>query len=361
MTNSDDNQIFTHLIPNFTHRTGVHCTSSALRNVFEFHGAKMSEAMIFGLGNGMTLGYLKIPRMEPFFGGRNKDFVKDLCSTLNITLNHFTSKKAEEGWQRLKNRLETNIPSVIDIDMGFLGYQKKDLPSEDFHFGGHTIAVCGYDSQTESVLVTDTHFSDVLQVPVAELSAGRNSTVDRFMAPNNSIYEFSFPEKIPDLDMIIENVLYKTGSLLLTQSGRALRFMGIHTGIKGIEAFIKDLDKWTKLPKDKFRFRCTQQAGFIGTKEENYGTGGGLFRYLFAEFLKEVASELNIESLYELSNSYLELGEKWEKVASLFKQTSSLDKIDNQNELLREIKKELTEIQKLEEEGAFKLKNFKKP
>ena len=137
MTHFDDNQIIIDVIPNFTHETGVHCTSSAVRNVFEFHGVKMTEAMVFGLGSGMSLGYLKIPRMTPFFGGRNRDFIKDLCDTLNITLNKFTSRKVEEGWLRLRSHLETQNPSVIDIDMGFLGYQKKFLPSDEFHCAWH--------------------------------------------------------------------------------------------------------------------------------------------------------------------------------------------------------------------------------
>ena len=195
-----------------------------------------------------------------------------------------------------------------------------------------------YNTEAESVYVTDTHFRDILQVPLNELSAGRNSTKDRFMAPNNAIYEFTFPDKIPNLEEIIEDVLERTGSLLLAQSGRVLRLMGIHSGTKGIEALIKDLDQWAKLPKDKLQYQCQQQAGFIGTKEENYGTGGGLFRYLFAEFLKEAASILNDNSLSELREFYFQLGEKWEKVASLFKELSEVDKMENQGSLWDEIK-----------------------
>ncbi|MHA1543430.1 MAG: BtrH N-terminal domain-containing protein [Candidatus Hodarchaeales archaeon] len=154
------------IIPDFHHQSGVHCTSSALRNVFAFHGEDMTEAMVFGLGLGMSLSYLKIPGMEPFFGGRNKDFVKDLCDILKINLNEYTSKDPETGWIRLKERTESNIPSVINIDMGYLPYQ--DL-ADDFHFGGHTIAVCGYNSRKDSVYVTDTHFSEILEVSVTVL------------------------------------------------------------------------------------------------------------------------------------------------------------------------------------------------
>ena len=344
------------LIPNFHHQKGVHCTSSALRNVFEFHNVRMSEAMVFGLGLGMSLSYLKIPGMEPFFGGRNKDFVKDLCDTLNVGLNEFKTKNSENGWLRLKERIESNIPSVINIDMAFLPYQ--DLP-DDFHFGGHTIVVCGYNSETSTVLVTDTHFSDILEVPVEALTKGRNAKKDKLMPPKNVIFEFSFTEDIPPLESIIERVLNNTGLNLLSKSGRVLKLMGIHAGTDGIEVFSKNLDKWLKLTEDKFEYRCVQQAGYIGTKEFNYGTGGGLFRYLFSEFLEESAIQIKDEPLHRLSDFYSQLGEKWETTASLFEKVSKISEAEKRKATVNEIKTNLLEIKTLEKEGAHMLIDFK--
>ena len=344
------------IIPNFKHQTGVHCTSSALRNVLEFHGVKMSEAMVFGLGLGMNLGYLKIPGMEPFFGGRNKDFVKDFCAKLKIGLNEYTSKNPETGWNRLKERLESNLPSVINIDMGYLPYQ--DL-ANDFHFGGHTIAVCGYSSENNSVFVTDTHFSEIIEVSVDDLTKGRSSKKDRFMAPNNLIFEFIFPDQISQVKDIIETVIHQTGSNLLSRSNRVLKLMGIHAGTEGITVFSKHLDKWIKLSEEKFKSRCIQQSGFIGTKESNYGTGGGLFRYLFSEFLDEAATQIQSESLKELSDYYHILGRKWELIAVLFEEIGSHSKLEERKITINKIKAGLAEIKALEEKGANKLLNFK--
>ena len=343
------------IIPNFNHQSGVHCTSSALRNVLEFHGVKMSEAMVFGLGVGMNLGYLKIPGMEPFFGGRNKDFVKDLCENLNVGLNEFTTKDPETGWNRLKERIDSNIPSVINIDMAYLPYQDM---ADDFHFGGHTIAVCGYNSDENTVLVTDTHFSDILEVPVEDLAKGRSSKKDRFMAPNNLICEFSFPDNIPPIENIIEGVLNQTGFNLLSKSNRVLKLMGIHGGTVGITVFSKHLDKWVKLSEEKFRARCIQQSGFIGTKEVNYGTGGGLFRYLFSEFLEEVANEIGNTTLKNLSTTYSTLGKEWESIAILFDKVSKITSVEERKPLINDIKTKLLEIKKLEEEGAKMLSEF---
>ena len=344
------------VIPDFHHQPGVHCTSSALRNVFAFHGEDMTEAMVFGLGLGMSLSYLKIPGMEPFFGGRNKDFVKDFCDILKINLNEFTSKDPETGWIRLKERIESNIPSVINIDMGYLPYQ--DL-ADDFHFGGHSIAVCGYNSKKDSVYVTDTHFSEILEVSVIDLTKGRNSKKDRFMAPNNVIFEFTFTNDIPPIGTIIENVINRTGSNLLSKSNRVLKLMGIHGGTEGIAVFSKHLDKWMKLSEDKFKARCIQQAGYIGTKEFNYGTGGGLFRFLFSEFLDESSIQTQNETLKELSNFYSSLGKEWESIAGLFEEVTRVSILEKRKSIINRIKTNLFEIKTLEEKGASMLLNFK--
>ncbi|MHA2155840.1 MAG: BtrH N-terminal domain-containing protein [Candidatus Hodarchaeales archaeon] len=349
---------FDGVIEGFKHEPGVHCTSSAVRDVFEFHGWKMSEALIFGLGSGMTLAYLKIPKMIPFFGGRNKDFVTDLCSSLSVSLNEFKSRNETEGWRRLKRHLDERTPSVIDIDMGYLNYQKSSLPSDDFHFGGHTIAICGFNSKQNTVFVADTNFPQLLEVTYDELIKGRNSTIDRFMAPNNLIYEFDFPVKLPELSTIIKDVLHRTGKYLTSKGGRMLRIMGIHSGTTAIDVLIKDLDRWLKQSDEKLQFVCMQQAGFIGTKEHNYGTGGGLFRYLFAEFLEEISIKLNNEFLHQLASFYEKLGRKWEICAESFTHIGEGLEKDETKRTLKDIKIDLSEIRKLEEEGANKLLNF---
>ena len=358
LSEATGNNGFDGVIDGFKHVPGVHCTSSAVRDVFEFHGWKMSEARVFGLGSGMTLGYLKIPRMVPFFGGRNKDFVVDLCSSLSISLNEFKTKNPVEGWDRLKQRLDKRRPSVINIDMAYLTYQKANLPSDDYHFGGHTITVCGYNSEKETVLVADTHFATLHEISVQELEKGRNSTIDRFMAPNNLIYEFDFPKRIPELSTVLEDVLNRNGNYLISKSNRMLRLIGIHSGTTAIDVLIKDLDHWLRQSDEKLSYRCMQQAGYIGTKDYNFGTGGGLFRYLFSEFLKECFIELNIASLQQLSTFYEQLGKKWETCAELFLQIGKDPDRGEITKIINQIKHELLRIKQLEEEGANRLLGF---
>ncbi|MHA2297297.1 MAG: BtrH N-terminal domain-containing protein [Candidatus Hodarchaeales archaeon] len=345
---------YDYLIPNFIHRIGVHCTSSAIRNVFEFHSVKMSEALLFGLGSGMSLSYLKIWGSDPFFGGRSKDIVKNLCSVLNIEFNEWRTKNDEEGWQRLKGYLENDVPCVIDIDMAYLDYQ--DLPDPDFHFGAHAIVVCGYDAEKGTILVTDTAFPDIKEITVQALMEGRNSTHDKFMAPRNLIYEFDFPDKIPELETVIINALRTTGEGLKSKSGRALRLIGIYGGIHALDVFAKDLEKWSKLPVDILKQRSELQAGYISS----YGTGGGLFRYLFADFLKETADTVKDDSLVELSSYYRDLGDIWEELSSLFAQVGEFTDNDQKKGMIKAIQEKISKIKELEMEGAEKLVNYRR-
>ncbi|MBK7686115.1 MAG: BtrH N-terminal domain-containing protein [Rhodocyclaceae bacterium] len=51
-----------------THSAGRHCASSAIRDLLEFNGLDISEAMCFGLGSGLGVPYLDLADAPvPFF------------------------------------------------------------------------------------------------------------------------------------------------------------------------------------------------------------------------------------------------------------------------------------------------------
>lgn len=66
---------------------------------------------------------------------------------------------------------------------------------------------------------------------------------------------------------------------------------------------------------DSSALRDVFEYGFI----EEYGTGGGYFRYLYSKFLKEAGEVFEDERLTNLSKKYYEVGEKWTQVARLIR------------------------------------------
>lgn len=103
-----------HKVEGFIHRPGVHCDSSALRDVFEYHGFKFSEAMIFGLGSGLGFVYWKSKQMPyPFAGGRINDLNKNLCSNLGITMKVHKTMSRKRAYQALK-KIISQFPEYFE-------------------------------------------------------------------------------------------------------------------------------------------------------------------------------------------------------------------------------------------------------
>lgn len=72
------------IIEGFRHYPGVHCESTALRDVFAYHGIELGELMVFGLGEVLSFIYWKSKQTPfPFVGGRTKDSTGNLCRNLN--------------------------------------------------------------------------------------------------------------------------------------------------------------------------------------------------------------------------------------------------------------------------------------
>ncbi|MHA2307445.1 MAG: BtrH N-terminal domain-containing protein [Candidatus Hodarchaeales archaeon] len=348
----DTSPSFNGLLEGFVHKPGVHCITSALRDVFGFHGVNLSEEMLFGLGSGLSMGYINMRGMsDPILGGRSRNPEEVACKRLGIGLKKFTTDDPEEGWLRLKERLDNNLPSMILIDMAYLPYQ--DLP-EDYHFGQHGIAVCGYDIEKQVALVSDTAFNKIHEVSLENLMNGRSSKVSKWMDPHNLIYEFNFPDKISDLTKIIPEALRNAGKNILKPS-RIMSLLGVTNGLKSIDKFSKDLLKWIDLPYNKLLYRCFMLAGYIS----EFGTGGGSFRYLYSRFLKESSEIVDDPSLNELSIKYSSLGDNWENIAQLFRVVSESEMASNDIEShFQIIIEKLFEIRNLENQNAQELVNY---
>jgi hypothetical protein len=340
------------IMDGFVHKPGVHCITSALRNVFEFHGFNLTEEMLFGLGSGLSLGYINIRGTpDPILGGRSRNPEDIACKRLGIGLKKFTTNDPEKGWLRLKERLDIGIPSMILIDMAYLPYQ--DLP-EDYHFGQHGIAVCGYNADKNVVMVTDTAFEEIQEVSTENLMKGRSSTVSKWMDPRNLIYEFTFPSKLTNVNQVIPAALQQAGKNILKPS-RFMSLVGITNGLKSIDKFCSDLLKWVNMSKEKLNYSCFMLAGYIS----EFGTGGGSFRYLYSRFLKECYEILNDSSLIDLSQAYSNLGDKWENVARFFREVPKTEM--NPTDLtshFQSIVKLLSEIKELESQNAHLLVNY---
>ena len=140
------------VIDGFFHRPGVHCDSTSLRDIFEYHSHNFSEHMIFGLGSGLGFLYWKDKRMPfPFIGGRINllDLTKNLRNNLNVKVKIHETKSRKRTFNSLVSLIKQGFPVMIHVDMPYLKYLQLPLEA---HFGGHTVVIAGINEEkNESV------------------------------------------------------------------------------------------------------------------------------------------------------------------------------------------------------------------
>ncbi len=331
------------MVKNFNHRVGFHCESSAMRDLFEFHGFPMSEAMAFGLDG--TLGFIfydSSTRMAdgekldtPYFvGGKGGTLDPNslACRLLGITLRKQSFTSADKGWNEAKTLTEKEIPLILQVDLGFLPYIQEQ---EEIHFGGHTITLAGFDEEKNLAYVGDTTYENFQELSIEDLKKARSSIHGpSFLRPNNVQYSMSRrPDgKHPPLGAGLKLAIQEAVNHMLRPSVN-------YIGIQGLKKFTESILNWKNelkgIVKDPYSDKQLPLApltfellhGFI----ETWGTGGGLFRKLFANFLEEVKihpevrsgirawNAMEIEHLEEVVPMIKESAQNWTQIATSLK------------------------------------------
>jgi hypothetical protein len=288
-----------YLVKDFTHRVGYHCESSSMRDLFEFYGFPMSEAMAFGLDATMGFNFYDtssnisfIPESDVLFflGGKQGTIEPNslACRLLGITLRKQSFTSAEKAWEESKKLINQDIPLILQIDLGYLPYFEE---KGDIHFGGHAITLAGYDEENEIAYVGDTEFEGFQQISIEQLKEGRSSEYGpSFMRPNNTQFSmYRRPDgKHPPFAAAIKVAIQKVVNNMLRPSVN-------NNGVQGLKLFASSIPKWqeklkgeTKDANGKTISRSRLMFELLHGYIETWGTGGSSFRNLYKEYLEEL-------------------------------------------------------------------------
>ncbi|MBP4313983.1 BtrH N-terminal domain-containing protein, partial [Acinetobacter baumannii] len=156
-----------------THAIGRHCGSSAIRDLLEFNGLNISEAMCFGLGSGLGVTYLEMADAPvPFLVHvRSLGFEARVFESIGIPFEWQTFESPESAATALEKCLDAGHPTLLLTDIFYLPYFNSST-----HFPGHAIAAWSRNPETGAVFVTDTERPSVLSVTREALTRARFST-----------------------------------------------------------------------------------------------------------------------------------------------------------------------------------------
>jgi hypothetical protein len=286
-----------------------HCVTGSLRHIYEQHGYRISEDLLLGLGRGLGFLYFHIGDLDPFYGGR-ANVARPGEEGLEITAGRrtgvgveaHTTGSARKAQEALRASIESSEPVMVYLDMGFLPY--FDLP-EGYHFGAHVVVVAGYEPESGQVLIADRD-AELHPVDWEVLEQARGSKFRPF-PPMHKWFSFDFSAARPPGSAEVREAIAEVCRGMLEPPITNL-------GVKGIRKARVETLRWPKvLAPEALRRTCANAAMFIDARG---GTGGGIFRYMYARFLVEAAQIVPEPRLAALAPELAAIGDRWEGVAT---------------------------------------------
>jgi hypothetical protein len=305
--------------------------------------------MLLGLGAGMGFIYWKM-KMDSstyvFIGGRgnNKDFFNDIGKRTGVKIKANSTGSVKKAEESLVALLRQSRPVMVFGDMGFLPW--FTLP-KDYHFGGHTFVVCGYDNE-KTVLASDmdneaSGLKRGFYYPLAleQLSEARSSTYKPF-PPKNTYVEFDFDNYHPPAK---EDIYSSIRQYIESHLNPPIK----NLGVKGIRYSSKEILQWPSIFND-FELRMNLFSLYVFI--EIGGTGGGCFRYMYSRFLKESATITKNNKLIQMAEKINQSGVMFSKIGHLFKDAETAKDITDRINYASDI---FSTIAELEEETCKEL------
>lgn len=285
----------------FTHHQSAHCENGVVSNLMKHNGFRVSEPMVFGIGSGLLFCYIPLLKVNhaPVITYRALPghIFKKFAKRTGVKMKREKFKKPKEAQKRLDENLEKNTPVGLQVGVYNLLY----FPDEyRFHFNAHNMVVFGKEGNR--YLISDPVMEEVTSLSEKELEKVRFAK-GAFAPKGHMYYPISFPKTL-ELEAAIIKGIKDTCKTMLAPVP--------YVGVKGIHKIAGLIRKW---PKKKGIKTANHYLGQVVRMQEEIGTGGGGFRYIYAAFLQEAGKMLHNEKLLELSKEMTEIGDLWRDFA----------------------------------------------
>lgn len=285
----------------FNHLQAAHCENGVTTNLLRTIGIEnMTEPMAFGIGSGLF--YVQLPFLKinngPAIAFRTMPglIFKRTCTALGIPVVRKKFGSKEAGKKYLDECLERGQAVGCQVGVYYLTYFPKEYR---FHFNAHNMIVFGKEG--DRYMISDPVMENVTSLSDYELERVRFAKGP--FAPHGQIYYPKEPKIITD--EVMKKAIV-TG--IKRNVNHMIRIPGSIAGVKGIAGTGKKIKKW----RDKLG---QQTAGLylaqLVRMQEEIGTGGGGFRYIYAAFLQQAHAFHPKDELLEISKMFTKAGDIW--------------------------------------------------
>jgi len=285
----------------FVHAHASHCESGVMSSLLRHHGLPFSEAMAFGLASALSFAYLPFVRINglPLVSYRMppRAIIRGLARGLSLDMRFETFRSPSAGMQRLDALLDSGKLVGLQTSVYWLPYFPPDLR---FHFNAHNLLV--YGRERDEYLISDPVAEMTVRCARADLARARFAK--GVLAPKGLLYFLETPPAAPDWVRLGRRALARTARIMLAPLPLV--------GVRGMKLLARQIER---LPLADGGERARLYIGNIVRMQEEIGTGGGGFRFLYASFLQELAAKTGHAALDGLASRLVEIGDRWREFA----------------------------------------------
>jgi len=290
------------VLTEFPHIQSAHCESGVVSNLLRHRGIDISEAMAFGVGGGLFFGYLPFIRLNglPLVTYRSApgSILNRFAEIPGIDMCQEKFRSRKKAMEKLDVLLDDGIPVGLQTGVFWLPYFPRALR---FHFNAHNLVV--YGKEGNEYLISDPVFPEPVRCPADDLVRARFAS--GALAPKGKMYYLTSVVKRFERSSLIVNGIKGVSRMMLDRPFPLI-------GVKGIRFLAGRLEKW---PKRLGSGAADLHLGHVVRMQEEIGTGGGGFRFMYAAFLQESGKEMEEQSLGDCAALLTEAGDRWREFA----------------------------------------------
>ena len=286
----------------FKHSQSAHCESGVSASLVSHYGAPMSEAMAFGIGAGLFFAYLPMIKLNDLplttFRCATGAILNRSMKALGVRLESRRFRDPERAMADLDETIAKGIPVGLQTGAWWLPYFP---PAYRFHFNMHNLVV--YGRRGDDYLISDPVFPE--PVVCGRLDLMRARFAKGTLAPRGKMYFVTgFPDRI-EMEPAIRKGIKSVSSAMLNIPLPII-------GVRGMRFLADRLERW---PRKLGEEKALLYLGQLVRMQEEIGTGGAGFRFIYAAFLQEAGALLQDDRLRELSATMTEIGDTWREFA----------------------------------------------
>jgi len=289
----------------FKHTQAAHCENGVTTSLLRHHGvSQITEPLAFGIGAGLFFIYIPFMKINngPAIAFRTQPglIFKRTCKALDIPVERKKFRSKEEAEKILMQCLAAGQPVGCQVGVYYLTYFPKEYR---FHFNAHNLIVFGRED--DQFLISDPVMETATSLSSYELERVRFAK--GAFAPKGQMYYPKEKREVTKEQMkkAIRSGIHRNINLML-------RIPGPIAGISGIRFIAKKISQW----RDKLG---PQKAGSylaqLVRMQEEIGTGGGGFRFIYGAFLQESYAYHPLQELIDISAQFTRSGDIWRSAA----------------------------------------------